>query len=103
MNSVRGVQLAVLLVPVKDVALVAIFLPIAYLADPFAMFAAGEHWQKLIEYCLEIARNAHVYAHVLVQFRSVDVDVNLARVGRIGGEITGYTIIEAHPEGQDEV
>ena len=51
----------------------------------------------------QIADERDVDLHVLVDLGRIDVDVNLLRVGRVGLQVAGDAIVEAHAEGEQQV
>ena len=59
--------------------------------------------QQLLEHVAQIADERGVHRDVLVDLRRVDLDVNLLRVRRVGLEVAGDAIVEAHAERHQQV
>ena len=67
-----------------------------------AFGSSGEE-RSSVEDLFEVADEGDVDADVLVDLGGVDLDVDLLRVGRVAGEVAGDAVVEAHPEGEQEV
>ena len=59
--------------------------------------------QPVLQHRLQVAGIGHVGAHVLVQLRRVDVDVDLLGVLRVRRQLAGDAIVEAHAEREQQV
>jgi hypothetical protein len=66
--------------------------------DPRRPVARRDVGLPLVERSPQILGDRHIDADVLVQLRAIDIDVNLACTSRIGAEISGDAIVEAHAE-----
>ena len=52
---------------------------------------------------LAVAENRHIYLHVLVDFRRVDLEVDDLGLLGVGLEVAGHTIVETHTHGNQQV
>ena len=52
---------------------------------------------------LDVAHDGHVHGHVLADLRRVDVDVDDARVRRVGADLAGDAVVEAHAQRDQQV
>ena len=57
----------------------------------------------MVEDFAEVADEGYVDLDVLVDLGGVDLDVDLLRVGGVVDEVAGDAVVEAHPEGEEEV
>ena len=55
--------------------------------------------RKFLEDFARVAHQCGVDLNVFVDFRAVDLDVNLARIFRVGAQIAGDAIIKPHADG----
>ena len=101
-DEMRHVQLAVF-IPVHDAALVRFGLPAVDLGFPILVVVFIHQGDEVAQDGLQITDQWHIGIDVLVQFRRVDLNVDLLRARRIGLKRTGHTVIEAHTEGKDQV
>ena len=101
-DDVRGVEVAVV-GQVLDVADRGVALEIVDVADPLRAVARLDARQQVLERLAQIADEADVDADVLVDLGRVDVDVDLLGVERVGLEVAGDAIVEAHAEGEQQV
>ena len=101
-DDVRRVQMAAV-GQVLDVANGRIPLELLDVRDPLAAIARLHARHQHFERFLQIAHDADVDAHVLVDLGRVDVDVNLLRVLRVGLQVAGDAIVEPHAEREQQV
>ena len=98
----RRIEMAVVR-QVLDVADRRVTLQLFDVGDPLGAVAGLDLRQQVLEHREHIADEADVDAHVLVDLGRVDVDVDLLRVERVGLEIAGDAIVEAHAEREQQV
>ena len=58
---------------------------------------------QVVEHQPQVAHNGHRHLHVLPYLRGVHVHVDDLGVGREGAEAAGDTVVEPHPEGDEQV
>ncbi len=66
-------------------------------------FSGSSGQEEFGETSREIADEGHVDFDVLVDLGRVDLDVNLLGVRRVAGEVAGDAVVEAHPEGEQQI
>ena len=71
--------------------------------DPLRAIARLHLRQQLFEHVPQIADQADVGFHVLVDLGRIDVDVDLLRVERVGLEIARDAIVEPHAEREQQI
>ena len=71
--------------------------------EPGRAIARLDVRQPLVERDAQILGDRDVDAHVLVQLGAVDVDVDLLRGARVGLEVAGDAVVEAHAERDQQV
>ena len=86
-----------------DLALLRVFCPFLDALVPGRVRLAFEFGQNLPKHGREVSFDADVYRDVLVDFRLVDVDVDLLGALGVGLEIARDAIIESHAERQEQV
>ena len=64
---------------------------------------AAMRGSSCFEHVAQVADQRHVDLDVLVDLGRIDLDVDLLRVGRVGGEVAGDAVVEAHAEGDQQV
>ena len=57
--------------------------------------------QNLLQALAEVTDQCQVYFDVLVDFGSVDFEVDFIGIGSVRFSVTGNAIVEAHPHGQE--
>src|SRR4029077_11188927 len=72
-------------------------------AQPVTAFAMLEAGEQLFEHLAGIADESGIGLHVLVDFRAVDLDVNLASFLGVGAQIAGDAVIKAHTDSDQEI
>ena len=65
--------------------------------------ALRDRRQQARQHVAQVADQRHVDRHVLVDLGRIDLDVNLAGVRRVGPEVAGHAIVEAHARGDQQV
>ena len=71
--------------------------------EPLGCARRVDERQQLVEHLAQVADERDVHLDVLVDLGGIDVDVDLLRVGRVGLEVAGDAIVEAHAEGEQQV
>ena len=66
-------------------------------------FAGFTPRQQPLQDFAQIADQRHIHVHVLVDFRAVDLDVNFLGLLRIGVELAGHAVVEAHAERDQQI
>ena len=101
-DDVRGVEMSVvgklLNVPHRGIAF-----QLVDRIQPFGVINRLDARQQLLEHFAQIADQRHVHLDVLIDFRGIDFDVDLLGVLRVGLEIAGDAIVEAHAQRQQQV
>ena len=101
-DHVRRIQVPVV-GQILDVADRGITLQLVDVAQPGGALAVGDAGQQVLEHVAQVADDADVDLDVLADLGRVDVDVDLAGVRRVGLEVAGDAIVEAHAERQQQV
>src|SRR5580700_9305199 len=97
-----GVEMAVV-GQALDVADGGVTLQLLDVRKPGAAVRIHDVRNELFESFTSIADKSGVYLDVLVDFSAVDFDVNLASALRIGAQVAGDAVIEAHADGDEQV
>jgi hypothetical protein len=63
----------------------------------------GDVGEQGLEHVAQVAHDTDVHGHVLVDLTGVDLDVDLLRVLRVGGELARDAVVEPHSEGEEEI
>ena len=67
------------------------------------MIGGPNQLQQLLQGARQVADQRQVHVHVLVDLGLVDFNVDLAGVRGVVLQIAGHPVVEAHPEGQQQV
>ena len=68
--------------------------------QPLRTVTRFDEWEQVFEHSSEITGQSNIHFDILVEFGRIDVNVNLSRVRRVRLQVTGHSIVEAHPESQ---
>ena len=101
-DHVRRIQMPIV-GQILDVADRRVALQLVDVAQPGGALAVGDARQQVLEHVAQVADDADVDRDVLADLGRVDVDVDLARVRRVGLEVAGDAIVEAHAEREQQV
>ena len=87
----------------QDVARLGFLLPLSDLREPCLAAAMLDQRQELRQHLLDIARDADIGQHVLVDLGRVDVHMDHVGVLGVGAQVAGDAIVEAHAQGDQQV
>src|SRR6266581_3064537 len=101
-DDVRGVEMAAVgqALYVADGGIAFEFVDVS---DPLAAVERLEAGQQFFENLARIADERGIHFDVLIDFGAVDFDVNLAGLLRVGAQIAGDAVVEAHAHGDEEI
>src|SRR5262249_59745741 len=88
---------------VLDVADGGAALEVVNRLQPGAAVALRHGGQQAREHVADVADDPDVDRDVLVDLGRVDVDVNLLRVRRVGGDGAGHAVVEPHAERDEQI
>ena len=71
--------------------------------QPGLAVALRDRRQEPRQHVAQVADERDVDRDVLVDLRRVDLDVDLARVRRVGLQVAGDAVVEAHPGGDQQI
>ena len=71
--------------------------------EPFTAVDGFDLGQQLVKDFPQVANQCDIYFHVLINLGGIDLNMNFLGIGRVGLEIAGHAIVEAHAEGQQQV
>ncbi len=73
------------------------------LRPPRGMAARFHRRQQPLQNFAQVADQRHVYRHVLVDFGPIDLHVNFLGLHRVGIELAGHPVVEAHTQSNQQI
>ncbi len=101
-DEMRHVELAVLL-PIHNAARVDFVPPTIDFLFPLVMVIFIHQRNQIAQDGLQIADQWDIHKDIFMNFRGINLNVNLFRLGRIRFQCACHPVIETHAKGEDQI
>ena len=101
-DHVRGVKVPAV-GQVLDVAHRGIAFQAVDVTPPLTAVDRLEAGQQFAQDLPQIADEGHIHFDVLVDFRGIDLHLDLLGLGRVGLQVAGHAVVKAHAQGDQQV